>query len=146
MLIGFHWVNLLLWCWLLFSCSPSDFDDIDFYNNWAAKIRVLLWTAMQDKNLYPSCVIYEGICSNSLVKLHIFEIKKSLTHERKKHMEENTHKCPLFLINFLKVDYISSTYKVKPHVTKKNMSKKALYKHHYCVRMYCSQKQFLYSG
>ena len=42
MLIGFHCVTLLLWCWLLFSCSLSDFDDIDFYNNWAAKIRILL--------------------------------------------------------------------------------------------------------
>ena len=36
-------------------------------------------------------------------------------------MEENTHKCPLFQCTSLKVDYISSTYKVKPRVTNKQI-------------------------
>ena len=42
--------------------------------------------------------LYLTITMDSLVKLHIFQIKKSLTNDQKKHhaMEENTHRCPLF--------------------------------------------------
>ena len=39
----------------------------------------------------------KGIRSDSLVKLHIFQIKRSLTLMIKEGvMEENTHKCPIF--------------------------------------------------
>ena len=60
-------------------------------------------------------------------------IKKSI-------MEENTQKCQLFQLTSLKTDYISSTYKVKPHMTKES-SKMTLYKHH-CVNVLFSENIF----
>ena len=45
MLIGFHCVTPLLWCWLLFSCSLSDFDNMDFTTIELQKLRVLLQLA-----------------------------------------------------------------------------------------------------
>ena len=50
-------------------------------------------------------------------------------------MEENSNNAHYFSEDLLKV-YISSTYKVKPHV---NSSKMTLYKHH-CVKVMFSEK------
>ena len=43
---------------------------------------------------------------------------------KKNIMEENTQKCQLFQLTSLKTDYISSTYKVKPHMTKEKNPQK----------------------
>ena len=56
----------------------------------------------------------------SLVKLHIFQIKKSLTHDLKNH-HGREHLINAHYFREHVVEYISSTYKVKPHVTKKQI-------------------------
>ena len=59
----------------------------------------------------------------------------SNTWSKKASWKRTLIKCPLSL----KVDYISSTYKVKPNVTKKQI--KTLYRHH-CVNVLFPENNF----
>ena len=72
---------------------------------------------------------------------HFSDQKISNIWSKKSIMEENTQKCPLFQWISLKTDYISSTYKVKPHATKKTNSSKMTLTN-IIVWRYCSQKTF----
>ena len=67
------------------------------------------------KEVYFNCSI-----TDSIVKLHILLIKKSLTHDLKKH-HGREHLINAHYFREHLVEYISSTYRVKPHVTKKQI-------------------------
>ena len=116
-----------LWSFVDFFC----FLLCDSLEKSAENSRVLLMSQSGNICVFLQPQLLRNIDSIiSLVKLNIFQIKKSLTHDQKKH-DGREHS---------KMSIISAHY-FKPHVTKKQIPQKWHFAN-IIVWLYCSQKIF----
>ena len=97
-----------LWCWLLFLYSLSDFDNIDFYKNWATKICVLLQLLCADLfRSYRFCLL--NVTKIFVVKIiaigHIwcqcYDSKPENRREKNHKKKENFSRPPGWLFFFI---------------------------------------------